>query len=584
MKALLLNYWDRLRSSFWFVPAAMACLAAALALSAVAIDEAAGDDWLQRLGWGYSGGAEGASLLLGTVAGSMIAIAGTVFSMTLVAMSLASSQLGPRLLRNFMRDTANQVVLGTFVATFVYSLLVLRTIRRADEVAFVPHLSVSIGVLLAMVSIGVLIYFIHHVSVSIQADEVIAHVGRELEDGIDRLFPGHLGQPGGETSDPPNPAGLPAVFAREARPVGAAEDGYLQLIDGDALMALASRADLLLQLERRPGHYLVKGQTMVMVWPGDRVTDALVDQLNDAFVFGNQRTATQDVEFSLHQLVEIAVRALSPGINDPFTAIACVDRLGSALCRLARRDALAAQTARRRLRPGEPTHAAAGPTLASRAGPSALAYPPMAGSAGGRRGCGRPGAAGFHPRAPVRLAVSRQRRVAGQRKREPSCRHAACRPKHRRVARGSRRQIPPAAPEWHRRRAVRRHGRLRRGGAAGAVKLTRDPGAAWPTVCVRWRTDKRPFAAPTRTMSIPSSAIYDYIVRELAPTEHEPDEAPITIVCEPLSGAEGSGPRGKISMRLKAGTTPEEARDIASSLQAKAKGLCQLEASGDGAA
>lgn len=145
----------------------MACLAVALAVAAVELDKAVGDDWLERLGWSYSGGAEGASLLLGTVAGSMIAIAGTVFSMTLVAMSLASSQLGPRLLRNFMRDTANQVVLGTFVATFVYCLLVLRTIRRADEVAFVPHLSVSIGVMLAMLSIGVLIYFIHHVSVSI---------------------------------------------------------------------------------------------------------------------------------------------------------------------------------------------------------------------------------------------------------------------------------------------------------------------------------------------------------------------------------------------------------------------------------
>ena len=339
MKALLLKYWDRLRSSFWFVPAAMACLAAALALSAVAIDRAVTDDWLERLGWSYSGGAEGAGLLLGTVAGSMIAIAGTVFSMTLVAMSLASSQLGPRLLRNFMRDTANQVVLGTFVATFVYCLLVLRTIRRADEVAFVPHLSVSIGVLLAMVSIGVLIYFIHHVSVSIQADEVVARVGRELEDGIDRLFPGRLGKAGAEAPALPAELDLPAAFAREARPVGAAEDGYLQLIDGDALMALASREDLLLRLERRPGHYLVKGQTMVMVWPADRVTDTLVEQLNDAFVFGNQRTATQDVEFSLHQLVEIAVRALSPGINDPFTAIACLDRLGSALCRLARRDA-----------------------------------------------------------------------------------------------------------------------------------------------------------------------------------------------------------------------------------------------------
>lgn len=316
----------------------MACLAAALAIAAVEVDRTLAEGWLQRLGWIYSGGAEGASLLLGTVAGSMIAIAGTVFSMTLVALSLASSQLGPRLLRNFMRDTANQVVLGTFVATFVYCLLVLRTIRRADEAAFVPHLSVSIGVLLAIVSIGVLIYFIHHVSVSIQADEVVARVGRELEAGIDRLFPGQLGQPGSESSTTPSEADLPAGFAREARAVGALEDGYLQLIDADALLDLASQEDLLLRLERRPGHYLVKGRAMVMVWPGDRLTEALVDKVNAAFVLGNQRTAAQDVEFSFQQLVEIAVRALSPGINDPFTAIACVDRLGSGLCRLARRD------------------------------------------------------------------------------------------------------------------------------------------------------------------------------------------------------------------------------------------------------
>jgi len=338
MKTLLLKYWDRLRSSLWFVPAVMACLAVALAVCAVELDKAIAENWVQRLGWIYSGGAEGASLLLGTVAGSMIAIAGTVFSMTLVALSLASSQLGPRLLRNFMRDTANQLVLGTFVATFLYCLIVLRTVRRADEVAFVPHLSVSIGVLLAMGSIGVLIYFIHHVSVSIQADEVVARVGKELEEGIDRLFPGHLGKPVSEVSKAPSEAELPATFAREARPVGALADGYLQLIDADALMALAAEDDLLLRLERRPGHYLVKGRAMVMVWPGDRVNETLVEELNAAFVLGDQRTAAQDVEFSFNQLVEIAVRALSPGINDPFTAIACVDRLGSGLCRLARRN------------------------------------------------------------------------------------------------------------------------------------------------------------------------------------------------------------------------------------------------------
>jgi uncharacterized membrane protein len=341
MKTWLLKNWDRLRSSFWFLPAAMACLAVALAVSAVELDKAVTDDWLQSLSWIYSGGAEGASLLLGTVAGSMIAIAGTVFSMTLVALSLASSQLGSRLLHNFMRDTTNQVVLGTFVATFVYCLLVLRTIRRADEGAFVPHLAVSIGVLLAIVSVGVLIYFIHHISVSIQADQVVAKVGRELDDGIDRLFPGDLGKPASEASrapDAPSEAQLPAAFAHVARPVGAPNDGYLQFIDAQALMELACQEDLLLRMERRPGHYLVKGRAMVMVWPGDRVTETLVGKLNAAFVLGDQRTAAQDIEFSFQQLVEIAVRALSPGINDPFTAIACVDRLGSALCRLARRD------------------------------------------------------------------------------------------------------------------------------------------------------------------------------------------------------------------------------------------------------
>ncbi len=341
MKTLLLKYWDRLRSSFWFVPTAMACLAVALALSAVELDKAVTDDWMRRLGWSYSGGAEGASLLLSSVAGSMIAIAGTVFSMTLVALSLASSQLGPRLLGNFMRDTANQLVLGTFVATFVYCLLVLRTIRRADEGAFVPHISVSIGVLLAIVSVGVLIYFIHHISVSIQADQVVARVGNELDDGIDKLFSVGIGKPASGASGapiPPREAALPAAFSSECRPVVAPGDGYLQMITLDALMELASEDDLRLRLECRPGHYLVKGQSMVMVWPGDRVTKALVGKVNAAFVLGNQRTATQDIEYPFRQLVEIAVRALSPGIHDPFTAITCIDRLESALSRLARRD------------------------------------------------------------------------------------------------------------------------------------------------------------------------------------------------------------------------------------------------------
>jgi uncharacterized membrane protein len=316
----------------------MAGAAMVLAFATVALDTLV-TDWL-TLKWGlnFTGGAEGASSLLGAIAGSMITIAGVVFSMTLVALSLASSQLGPRLLRNFMRDTTTQMVLGTFVATFLYCLLVLRTIRRAEEVAFVPHLSVTFGVLLAVVSVGVLIYFIHHVSVSIQANEIVARVGTELIEGIQRLFPKNIGQGAPRIPAEPPDAGFLETFDRESRPIGSAGDGYLQFVDGDALIALAMQEDVVIRLERRPGHYVVATRPLALVWPGNKVTDQLIDRINSAFALGNQRTSGQDVEFAVNQLVEIAIRALSPGVNDPFTAMVCVDHLGSALCRLAELD------------------------------------------------------------------------------------------------------------------------------------------------------------------------------------------------------------------------------------------------------
>lgn len=338
MRVQVFKTLERIRASFWFLPAAMASGAMGLAFATVAL-EAPVTDWL-TLNWGltFTGGAEGASSLLGAIAGSMITIAGVVFSMTLVALSLASSQLGPRLLRNFMRDTTTQMVLGTFVATFLYCLLVLRTIRRAEETLFVPHLSVTLGVLLAVVSVGVLIYFIHHVSVSIQANEVVARVGKELIEEIEQLFPENIGRGAPRIpAEPPN-ADFLDRFDREACPIGSAGDGYLQFIDGDALMALAMQEDVVIRVARRPGHYVIATRPLALVWPGNRVTDQLMDRVNSAYALGNQRTSGQDIEFAVNQLVEIAIRALSPGVNDPFTAITCVDRLGSALCRLAQQD------------------------------------------------------------------------------------------------------------------------------------------------------------------------------------------------------------------------------------------------------
>ena len=334
----LIKYAERLRSSFWFLPSLMASVAVAAAFGMVTLDRAVTADWLRSWDLAYTGGAQGASAVLQTIGGSMITIAGVVFSLTLVALSLASSQFGSRLLRNFMRDTMTQLVLGTFVATFLYCLLVLRTIRRAEETLFVPHLSVTLGVLLAIASIWVLIYFIHHVAVSIQADEIVARVGAELVNGIDRLFPQQTSRGNAQTAAGPVDAGIPEDFEQEAGSVEAAEDGYLQIIDMNALVLLARREDVIFRIERRPGHYVVRRTPLVRAWPAHRVTDSLAGQVNSAFVLGNQRTSAEDVEFAVQELVEIAVRALSPGINDPFTAIVCVDRLGSALCHLARRD------------------------------------------------------------------------------------------------------------------------------------------------------------------------------------------------------------------------------------------------------
>lgn len=332
MRALVLKYWDRVRSSFWFLPSLMALVAVGLSFLTVALDQSVTEKWLRGLGWIYSGGTEGASAVLQTIAGSMITIAGTVFSLTLVALSLASSQFGPRLLRNFMRDTANQLVLGTFIFTFLYCLLVLRTIRRDEGSVFVPHLSVTLGVLFALASLWVLIYFIHHVSVSIQADEVVARVGAELDDIMGRLFPEQMGK---ERDEPAHPA----ERYKDAQPriFNAGSDGYLQIVDVETLMNFARETDIVLSLTRQPGHYIVQGMPLLHAFPAERVPEDMQQRLQGAFVLGNQRTTAQDVEFAILQLVEIATRALSPGVNDPFTAIACIDRLGSAFCRLAQR-------------------------------------------------------------------------------------------------------------------------------------------------------------------------------------------------------------------------------------------------------
>lgn len=330
MRGRLLALWEQLRTSFWFVPTLMVLGASGLALTTVAIDESERFAFVSEVGWVYTGGPEGARALLSTVAGSVITVAGVTFSITIAALTLASSQFGPRLLRSFVRDTGNQVVLGTFIATFTYCLLVLRTVRGVEDIRFVPHISVSVGVALAMASLGVLIYFIHHVAISIQVEQVIAAVSEELDEAIDRLFPERLGHGPPPETAPHQPDSTPAL-------VVAHHGGYVQVIDTDALMHLACEHDLVLRLVKQPGDFVVVDDALACIWPEARADEEVAGRLNQAFVLGTQRTHIQDVLFAVNQLVEVAVRALSPGINDPFTAMVCIDRLGAALCRVAGR-------------------------------------------------------------------------------------------------------------------------------------------------------------------------------------------------------------------------------------------------------
>ncbi len=331
MKTWLLSRWDNLRSTFWFVPLVMVVAAVALSLVTLTLDKAAGDRGLDLAWtWTFARGPEGSRAVLATVAGSMITIASVCFSITIVALQQASSQFGPRLLHNFMRDRGNQVVLGTFIAGFSYCLLVLRTVNGTDDGRFVPHLSVTVGVFLALAGVSVLIYFIHHAASSIQAEHVIAGVSRDLHDALNRLYPKELG----DSPDGPEPT-LPAGFAGGAIPVAADTSDYLQAVDRDRLMRLAVEHDLVLELPRRPGQFVTRGKPLARGWPADRMTVEVAAALRRAFYLGSRRTLLQDAEFAIDQLVEIALRALSPGINDPFTAIACVDRLGAALAEVA---------------------------------------------------------------------------------------------------------------------------------------------------------------------------------------------------------------------------------------------------------
>lgn len=333
MKIWLGNRWDELRANFWFVPSVMVVAATLLSLATIHLDRATPHhNGLARLGWTFTRGPEGSRAVLATVAGSMMTITSVTFSITIVALQLASSQFGPRLLRNFMRDRGNQVSLGTFIGTFTYCLLILRTINGTESDQFVPHISVTVGLGLALASLGVFIYFIHHAAWSIQAENVLGSVSRELNRAIDRLYPEGTGE--GAEGPRDGERDVPEAFDREAEPVESVVSDYLQAVDLDRLMALAVDRDLVVSIPARPGKFVFEGGELALAWPPGRLRDGDAEEIRAAFYLNTRRSPAQDVEFAIDQLVEVALRAAA---NDPFTVINCIDRIGAGLCRLAAR-------------------------------------------------------------------------------------------------------------------------------------------------------------------------------------------------------------------------------------------------------
>ncbi len=331
-KAKILNWWELMQSSFWFVPGVMLSGTIIFAIGLVEIDRALEFGPYQKfLGFLYYVGPEGARSVLSTIAGSMITVAGVVFSITIVALTLASSQFGPRLLRYFMRSRSNQFVLGCFISSFIYCLIVLRSVESYGDIYFVPSMSVNFALLVSLVDVAVLIYFIHHVSSSIQAEYVINEVAEELERRVEKLFPDPYGD------DEPDNKIITKEYAIQKSLINK-HSGYLQVVDHNFLIKIAKQYDFLITIDYKAGQFVLSDAVLATIESNEEIENALMGEIQKkAFIFGLQRSAEQDPEFAIRQLVEVALRALSPGINDPFTAMACIDRLSAALSFISKR-------------------------------------------------------------------------------------------------------------------------------------------------------------------------------------------------------------------------------------------------------
>ncbi|WP_426061086.1 DUF2254 domain-containing protein [Hymenobacter sp. B1770] len=330
--------WLNLNASLWFLPVLMVLVFLGLAYGLVHIDPSVTKEWERDYPLLFGAGAEAARSMLAALATSMITVAALIFTLTLTTLAQVSSQYSPRVIWTYMRDRGNQVVLGSFVGIFAYCLVVLRTIRGTGKEEFLPSLAIAFALVLALLSIGVLIYFIHHIASSIDASNIVQHIMHDTKEAMGQLFPTETGQ----AADDSEVQQLDErADERTWHTVPALVSGYLQSVDDQLLLRVAREWHCVVRMELAPGSYVAEGSPLVSVAPEDReaALPAKVDQqLHRAYVIGSQRTIEQDAGFGLRQIVDIALKALSPGVNDTSTAIVCIDHLGDLLAYLGCRD------------------------------------------------------------------------------------------------------------------------------------------------------------------------------------------------------------------------------------------------------
>ncbi len=330
MLGALRTRWHNVREGFWFYPGLTVLGLMLLALVAIRIDRGAQYD--RHLFVVFGGDASAAREILSAIASSFVTVAGVTLSMTIVTLQLVAGQYSPRAVRGFLSDRVNQLTAGGFVGVVAYCLLVLRVVRTESGAApeFVPRLAVSIGIGLALLALGLLVYFVHHIAMSVRVSNMAAEITRETLALLKDPYPGSSG----ERADPDSPffeEGAETARLYPRRP------GYVQSIALDEIVAHLPEGSRL-ELRLGPGDFVTETESIALVAPPPDDKELVRKLIHRAVFVTSERTLAQDAAFGVQQLTDIALRGLSPGINDPTTALTCIGYIGACLERLGAAD------------------------------------------------------------------------------------------------------------------------------------------------------------------------------------------------------------------------------------------------------